>query len=186
MNEAVGRRELLRRIGLAGVALPAVGLLGAACNGEESPSAGERIMNLTPTAGSQLTSSMPATQTAAAPAQAVDLPYLPNPEVAPPISRSEPATVQALLEVQEVEGKLADGVGYRFWTFGGTIPGPMVRARVGDHVEITIRNPADSGVGHNVDLHAVTGQGGGAELTRVNPGEEKAFRFRALNPGVYI
>ena len=94
--------------------------------------------------------------------------------------------MQALLEVQEVDGKLADGVGYQFWTFGGTIPGPMIRARVGDQVEVTVRNPADSGVGHNVDLHAVTGQGGGAELTRVNPGEEKAFRFRALNPGVYI
>jgi len=186
MNEAVGRREVLRRIGLAGVALPAAGLLGVACSGEETPSAGERIMSLTPAAGSQLTSSAPATQAPSTPGQAVDLPYLPNPEVAPPITHSEPAVVQALLEVQEVDGKLADGVGYQFWNFGGTIPGLMVRARVGDHVEITVRNPANSGVGHNVDLHAATGQGGGAELTRVNPGEEKAFRFRALNPGVYI
>jgi nitrite reductase (NO-forming) len=188
MNEAVGRREILRRIGLAGVALPAVGLLGAACSGDKTPANnGERIMSLTPSAGSQLVeNTAPVTPAAAAPAQAVDLPYLPNPEVAPPITRSEPGVVQALLEVQEVDGKLADGVGYQFWTFGGTIPGPMIRARVGDQVEVTVRNPADSGVGHNVDLHAVTGQGGGAELTRVNPGEEKAFRFRALNPGVYI
>lgn len=186
MNDSVDRREVLRRIGLAGMALPVVGVLGA-CTDKRGTATSARI---TPTAGA--TGAMSGSATTGAPEQntvvnqAVDLPYLPNPEVAPPITRNEPSTVQALLEVQEVDGKLADGVGYQFWTFGGTIPGPMIRARVGDHVEVTIRNPANSGVGHNVDLHAVTGQGGGAELTRVNPGEEKAFRFRALNPGVYI
>ncbi len=190
-HESIGRREVLRRMGLAGVALPVVGVIGAACSDstDDPTTAAQRAMlereRGTPTpapaaAAGAGGSAAPAVQ------QAVDLPYLPNPEVAAPITRREPATVQALLEVKEVEGKLADGVGYKFWTFGGTIPGPMVRARVGDQVEVTIRNPQDSGVGHNVDFHAATGQGGGAELTRVNPGEEKAFRFKALHPGVYI
>jgi len=39
---------------------------------------------------------------------------------------------------------------------------------------------------HSIDLHAVTGPGGGAGLTAVAPGEEKAFRFKALTPGLYV
>ncbi|MCA9847661.1 MAG: nitrite reductase, copper-containing [Dehalococcoidia bacterium] len=188
IHESLGRREVLRRIGLAGVAVPVVGLLGTACDdkGDEAAAAevvtggeggSQTVANSAGTAGAAAT---------AAPQQAVDLDYLPNPEVAPPIDRNEPGTVQARLEIAEVEAKLADGVGYKYWTFNGTVPGPMIRARVGDHVEITIANPKDSGVGHNVDFHAATGQGGGAELSRVNPGEEKSFRFKVLVPGVYI
>lgn len=157
MNDSVGRREVLRRMGLAGMAVPMVGVLGVACTDQrgskETGTAAVATVGATisaPGAGESPTQSAPATQ------QAVDLPYLPNPEVAAPITRDEPGTVQARLEIEEVEAKLADGVGYKFWTFNGTIPGPMIRARVGDHVEITISNPTDSGVGHNVDLHAVT------------------------------
>lgn len=185
MSNSVGRRAVLRRIGLAGIAVPVVGVLGA-CTDSRGTVASART---TPTAGATIAAAgagAGAEPTTAATQQAVDLPYLPNPEVAAPITRTEPGTVEARLEVKEVDAKLADGVGYRYWTFNGTIPGPMIRARVGDHVELTLRNPKDSGVGHSIDLHAATGQGGGAEFTRVNPGEEKAFRFKALNPGVYI
>ncbi|MCK9487736.1 MAG: copper-containing nitrite reductase [Dehalococcoidia bacterium] len=184
MQKAVGRREVLRRIGLAGAAVPVVGLLGAACTDTERTTRAPRV-RATPASGAN----------AAAPANgvpivatqsAVDLPYLPVPEMFPPIDRDEPGIVQVYLEVQEVEAKLADGVGYKYWTFNGTVPGPMFRARVGDQVEVTLSNPADSGVGHNVDFHSVTGEGGGAELSRVSPGEVKSFRFKALKPGVYI
>jgi nitrite reductase (NO-forming) len=90
------------------------------------------------------------------------------------------------LEAVEVDGKLADGVGYRYWTFDGTVPGPMLRAREGDTVELTLTNKLGSAVGHNIDLHAVMGPGGGAALTNVAAGESKTFRFKALHPGVYI
>ena len=39
---------------------------------------------------------------------------------------------------------------------------------------------------HSIDLHAVTGPGGGAKVTQVAPGETARFKFKALNPGVYI
>jgi nitrite reductase (NO-forming) len=66
------------------------------------------------------------------------------------------------------------------------VPGPFVRVRVGDTVEVHLKNPEDSWMMHNVDFHAVTGPGGGAELTTCGPGEEKAFFFKALKPGLYV
>ena len=125
---------------------------------------------------------------AAAPAQQkpVDVPYLPVPAMAPPIKRSTSEVVKVALETIELDGKLADGATYHFWTFNGTVPGPMVRVREGDTVELSLANKTNSSVGHNIDLHAVLGPGGGASLTNVSPGQTKTMKFKALHPGVYV
>lgn len=102
------------------------------------------------------------------------------------IARKEPATLRVDLETQELVGELADGVYYRYWTYNGTVPGPMLRVREGDTVEFHLKNAADSQHPHSIDLHAVTGPGGGAVLTQTKPGEEKVFTFKALNPGLYV
>ncbi len=115
-----------------------------------------------------------------------DLKSLPAPQVAPPINRAEPAYVKFDLETRKVVARMADGVAYEYWTFNGTVPGPMLRVREGDTVEINLGNALDSGVTHSIDLHAVTGPGGGATLTQVMPGENASFTFKALNPGVYV
>lgn len=109
----------------------------------------------------------------------------PPPAVPPPVRRG-PARVLVTLETTEVTGVLADGVRYTFWTFGGTVPGPMIRVRVGDEIELRLRNSRRSSQIHSIDLHAVTGPGGGAVLTQVAPGREAAFRWKALNPGLYV
>jgi len=106
--------------------------------------------------------------------------------VPPPIGERGPETVRVDLETVELEAKLDDRATFRYWTFNGTVPGPFVRVRVGDTVEVHLRNHDDSWMPHNVDFHAVTGPGGGAEATTAAPGEEKAFRFKALNPGIYV
>jgi nitrite reductase (NO-forming) len=106
--------------------------------------------------------------------------------VPPPIDRSEPATVQIELETIEIEAHLDVNTMFRFWTFNGTVPGPFQRVRVGDTVEVTLRNHEDSWFAHNVDFHATTGPGGGAEVTTAFPGEGRHFRFKALNPGLYV
>jgi nitrite reductase (NO-forming) len=111
---------------------------------------------------------------------------LPPPQAAPPIARTEPAYVKYDLTTQKVTAQMADGVAYEYWTFNGTVPGPMLRVREGDTVEIDLHNAADAGVTHSIDLHAVTGPGGGAKVTQVTPGEDGSFIFKALNPGVYI
>ena len=108
------------------------------------------------------------------------------PEVPPAIDRDYATTVVAELETIEKEIELASGVTYKAWTFGGTVPGPMIRVREGDQVELAVTNPASSMMPHNIDLHAVTGTGGGAEVSLVGPGESTTFRFRALKPGLYV
>ena len=90
------------------------------------------------------------------------------------------------LETSEVRGRLADGVDYMFWTFGGTVPGPMIRVRVGDEVELHLTNAKESTTPHNIDLHAVNGPGGGAGATLALPGHSATVTFTALNPGVFL
>ncbi|MCP2039072.1 copper-containing nitrite reductase [Chryseobacterium sp. HSC-36S06] len=90
------------------------------------------------------------------------------------------------LEATEEEGELADGVTYKFWTFNSTVPGTFIRIRVGDEVELHLKNASNSVMPHNIDLHAVNGPGGGAEATNVAPGKTAIFNFKALNPGLFV
>lgn len=108
------------------------------------------------------------------------------PEVPPPITRKKPAKVVVKMEVRELQAELANGVTYTYWTFGGKVPGQFVRIREGDEVEFHLQNHPSSKMPHNIDLHAVTGPGGGAEASFTAPGHESVFSFKALNPGLYV
>ena len=108
------------------------------------------------------------------------------PLVPAPITRKHATKVVVNLSIIEKTMQLANGVDYEFWTFGGTVPGNFIRVREGDEVEFKLLNHADSRTPHNIDLHAVTGQGGGAEASVVMPGKDATFTFRALNPGLYV
>ncbi|MBX7115781.1 MAG: nitrite reductase, copper-containing [Myxococcaceae bacterium] len=108
------------------------------------------------------------------------------PLVPPPITRTSPAKVLVELEVIEKVGQLADGVQYTFWTYGGTVPGRFIRVRQNDTVEFWLKNNPNNKLPHNIDLHAVTGPGGGAASTFTAPGHKTRFTFKALNPGLYI
>lgn len=108
------------------------------------------------------------------------------PLVPPPITRDHPTRVIVNLEVREVVQRLADGVDYAFWTFGGRVPGKFIRVKQGDVVELHLNNHPGSKMPHNIDLHAVTGPGGGATSTFTAPGHSSQFSFTALNPGLYV
>lgn len=108
------------------------------------------------------------------------------PNVPAPITRDYATKVVVELETVETVKRLADGVDYTFWTFGGDVPGHFIRVREGDLVEFHLTNHQHSAVPHNIDLHAVTGPGGGAAATLTLPGGESVFTFRALNPGLYV
>jgi nitrite reductase (NO-forming) len=108
------------------------------------------------------------------------------PNVPPPIKRKYATRVIINLEVREVTKRLADGVQYVFWTFGGDVPGSFIRIREGDQVEFHLNNHQDSKMPHNIDLHAVTGPGGGAASSFTAPGHSSRFSFKALNPGLYV
>ena len=107
-------------------------------------------------------------------------------DVPAPIGNRAAQNVRIDLETTEVKGQLANGTTYNYWTFNGQVPGPMVRVRVGDTVEVHLKNNPGSQMIHSVDFHAVTGPGGGAVVTQVPPGQEKSFTFKAMNPGVYV
>jgi nitrite reductase (NO-forming) len=108
------------------------------------------------------------------------------PALPPQITRTSAAHVIVNLTVEEVEREIAPGTRYTFWTFGGTVPGKMIRVREGDTVELHLKNLPDNKLPHNIDLHAVTGPGGGASQTLIAPGNEASFTFKALSSGLYV
>ncbi|HKE47188.1 MAG TPA: copper-containing nitrite reductase [Rhodanobacteraceae bacterium] len=108
------------------------------------------------------------------------------PNVPPPTGRTKPAKVIVELTVVEKELPISEGVTYTFWTFGGTVPGSFIRVRQGDTVEFHLRNDPSSKMPHNIDLHGVTGPGGGAASSFTAPGHESQFTFKALNHGLYV
>jgi nitrite reductase (NO-forming) len=110
--------------------------------------------------------------------EATDLPL--------PITKREPQTVRIDLFAAEVEGRLAEGTTFGYWTFNGKVPGPFIRVRVGDTIDIHLKNSADSAMMHSVDFHATTGPGGGAAALQVEPGKEKSMTWKALVPGLYV
>ena len=107
-------------------------------------------------------------------------------DLPPPVGIRGPQRVKVDLDTVEVTGNLTDGATYRYWTFNHKVPGPFVRVRVGDTVEVRLKNHDDSMMMHNVDFHAVTGPGGGAKATDAGPGETRGFEFTATNPGLYV
>jgi len=155
-----------REAGMIGVVAVATGVAGAVSSAKAGPSGegGEGIVDALPEGLSRL----------------------PQPSAAPPVGRRDPKSVQVQLEARPVTGLIADGVGYKYWTYNGTVPGPMIRVRQGDTVELTLRNALDSQLTHSIDSHAVTGPGGGAKATQTPPGGTSIFRFKAIKPGAYV
>ncbi len=102
------------------------------------------------------------------------------------ITRDYATKVVVNLEVVEKEMELAPGVKYNFWTFGGTVPGSFIRVREGDQVEIRLTNAAGDQMPHNIDIHAVSGPGGGAKVTMTMPGQTSVFTFSAEHAGLYV
>lgn len=103
-----------------------------------------------------------------------------------PLEAREPQIVRVDLEAIEVEGQLADGTTFTYWTFNNAVPGPFIRVRVGDTLEVHMKNSTSSTMNHSVDFHAVTGPGGGAAMTQTEPGKETMFTAKAIAPGLFV
>jgi len=103
-----------------------------------------------------------------------------------PIGDRTNETVRIDLEAVEIEGQLSDGTTYTYWTFNGKVPGPFFRVRLGDTIEVHMKNLTNSTMSHSVDFHAVTGPGGGATMTQTAPGEETVFTAKAIIPGLFV
>lgn len=108
------------------------------------------------------------------------------PKVPAPVGTRGPKKLIVNLETTEIEGIIADSIPYTFWTFNNTVPGSFIRVREGDEIELHLKNAVNSVLPHNIDLHAVTGPGGGAVATSSAPGKTTSFTFKAINPGLYV
>lgn len=118
------------------------------------------------------------------------------PDVPAPISRVDQRVFDVRLEVLEGVCPLdpANDVTFEMWGYRlegddkvvcGS-PGPVIRGRVGDLARITLTNSPDNNHPHNIDFHAVTGQGGGAADLTVAPGETATIEARLLYPGAFM
>lgn len=116
----------------------------------------------------------------------MDAVLTPPPFVPEPVGNRPAKHLVVKMEILEMEGTMTGGVTYTYWTFGGTVPGSFIRARVGDEIEFHLRNHPDNKLPHNIDLHAVNGPGGGANSSFVAPGREAVFNFKVLQPGLYV
>ncbi|MBI5275785.1 MAG: nitrite reductase, copper-containing [Burkholderiales bacterium] len=103
-----------------------------------------------------------------------------------PVGARAAQLVKYTIETVELEGKLDDGTTFTYWTFGRKVPGPMLRVKQGDTVELTLANNKSSKAVHSIDLHSVTGGHGGGEHTQVAPGQSRTIRFKAMNPGLFV
>lgn len=98
-----------------------------------------------------------------------------------------PSIVEFEMLVVEKEHEIdEDGTMLQGMTFEGSIPGPLMVVHEGDYVELTLINPPENQMQHNIDFHAATGGLGGGALTLVNPGEKTVLRFKATRPGTFV
>ena len=169
-NRSVSRREFLRAAGILGIGSAAL----AACGGEAP--------------GLQAVATSPAATQAAPPAQTVDIDRIAaDPTDIPgPVSHTQPKTHQIELEVVEAVAEIEPGVTFNYMTFGGRIPGPMIRVRQGDTIQFTLKNLPSNASPHNIDFHAVYGTGGGNVATNVSPGQSNGLNFKTVYPGAFI
>ena len=89
---------------------------------------------------------------------------------------------------------IAPGVKFSAWTFGDQVPGPVVRARVGDRIKFSMTNRSDepapalqvaAPMMHSMDFHSamVSPQD---KYRSVAPGQTISFEFTANYPGIYM
>ncbi len=178
IEHGTSRRVFLKQIGLGAVAGGAVGVGGTGL----VPGRGGVMGGLAAPAATAL----PTAQVT--PAEAADVQHVaaePT-QIPPPIHRGAPVHHDVVLETQELTAEIEPGVTFRYMTFGGQVPGPMIRVRQGDTVRLTLKNAPTNTMLHNIDLHAVYGTGGGSGATLVAPGQSKSVEFKAMYPGAFI
>jgi len=109
--------------------------------------------------------------------------YVLNPAAAPSLLSGDTHNIDII--IQEKEMTIADGFVQKVWTFGGNVPGPVIRVKVGDTVRIRLVNPSSSGLPHSIDFHS-SQVAWNDEMTDINPGEEKIYEWRADYAGVWM
>ncbi len=80
---------------------------------------------------------------------------------------------------------VATGYQQLVWTFGGTVPGPVIRVKVGDTVRVHLKNPIENSMAHSIDFHA-SQVAWNDEMRSIAPGEELTYEWTADYAGVWM
>ena len=174
MIDPITRRRMLQTVGVGGAAALAGCTIGA-----QPSSDNLSVSEVNPQQGSEQGLDAP---------KKVDIERIaadPT-DIPKPILRDEPTTVDVDFTTRELIAEIEPGVTFQYMTFNDQVPGPLVRTRVGDTVNLTITNHESNSMVHNVDFHAARGPGGGAEATTVEPGQTKRLRFKVTYPGAFL
>lgn len=179
IKQGLGRRDFLRASTIA----PASAAFGAfAFNGNQAAASGENVD------GARLI------QASLTESQIQALPRVKQELVAPPyapkfdqVAKGGPKVIEITMTIKEMRWEV-DDTGAETWalTYDGSVPGPLVVCHVGDYVELTLINPEENFMEHNIDFHSSTGALGGGALTHVLPGEQTVLRWKAVKPGVFV
>jgi nitrite reductase (NO-forming) len=165
----ITRRTALMGVALSAVAPIASGITTASANSESMTPVGKKV---------DLTS---------LPRKKVKLVPPPFVHEHDQIAKGPPSIVEFELLIVEKEHEIDDeGTMLQGMTFDGSIPGPLMVVHEGDYVELTLINPPENQLQHNIDFHSATGGLGGGALTLVNPGEKTVLRFKADRPGTFV
>lgn len=183
------RRNVLRGSVLAGAAaMTGAGAMAGAPRAPKLDRANAASARLYKAAGEQTTDST------AQPADLSGYTRVKQELVAPPrapaheqVATGGPKIVEITMDTTEKLMTVDEDTGAEVWalTYNGSVPGPLIIVHEGDMVELTLRNPEDSMMEHNIDFHASTGALGGGGLTHVYPGEETVLRWKAIKPGCF-
>lgn len=109
------------------------------------------------------------------------IPSSADPSVLPPVPSGDTVAVHLVLLDRTVE--IAPGVRFRAWTFNGTVPGPVIHARVGQTIDVTLTNK--SMMGHSIDFHAALAPPNLVYQT-IGPGQTLHFTWVARYPGAFL
>lgn len=170
-----------RQMGMAGKLVVAANPAAAPVNATGGTTAHSTGITRAATSGSAAAAYTPS----ASPKNVTDVVRSPT-DLPPPVGDRPAKLVRVNLRAQEVIGRLANGVSYHYWTYNGKVPGPLIRVRVGDTVELHLSSPPNSHMLHSIDLHAVLGPGGGAAVMQVPPGKQRVFTFKPIHPGLFV
>jgi plastocyanin len=118
------------------------------------------------------------------------------PDVPPPIKRDHPVTLVVDMVTTNKQMNVIGNTKYEYWPFGYYdererknkygVPGPFIRARVGDVLQVNFTNLDQSGMAHSIDFHSVCGPGGGSPTNFAEQDETKVGAYLLEKPGLYI
>ncbi len=80
---------------------------------------------------------------------------------------------------------VAEGFVQQVWTFGGTVPGPVIRVKVGDTIRVHLTNAPENKLSHSIDFHS-SQVAWNDEMRSIAPGETLLYEWTADYAGVWM